>query len=129
MNAIKDLALACGAIAIALLLAVVVYQDYRRHHEPLLTTTHQAVTLVNGEVHYGRIAHLGTDNPVLRDAFSVRTEADPQTGQPRQVIVPRVDGATGADHLILPAASILAVEPVQPDSPIGRLIAQRGQAR
>jgi hypothetical protein len=125
----KDLALAASALAIAVLLALAVFQNYQRQHKPQITTPYQRVTLVNGEVHYGRIAHLGTDHPVLRDAFSVRTEPDPQTGQPRQVLVPRRDGATGADHLIMPATSILTVEPVQPDSAIGRLIGQHKPRR
>jgi len=120
----KDLVLALSALAIAALLALVVFQNYQRQHKPQITTTFQRVTLVNGEVHYGRIAHLGTDHPVLRDAFSLRSDPDPQGGPPRQVLVLRRDGATGADHLILPASSILFVEPVQPDSAIGRLIEQ-----
>lgn len=125
----KDFVLATSAIAIAALLAIVVFQNYQRLHKPLLTTTHQRVTLVNGEVYVGRIAHLGTDHPVLRDAFSVRTEQDPQTGQARTTLMPRRDDASGADHLIMPASSILLVEPVQPDSVIGRLIAQQSAKR
>jgi hypothetical protein len=121
----KDLALTASGLAIATLLAVVVLQNHQRQHKPLLTTTYQAVTLSNGEVIYGRIDHLGTDHPVLRDAFRIHVERDPQTGAERQVLAPRRGGETGADHLIMPATSILFVEPVQPESPIGRLIARQ----
>jgi hypothetical protein len=44
-------------------------------------------------------------------------------------MVKRKDRPTGADHLIFPVASIAFVEPVHPDSTIGRLIAQAGLSR
>jgi hypothetical protein len=122
----RDLVIAACGLAIVALLAVIAYQDYRRFHKPLLTTTFQAVTLVNGEVFYGRIDHLGTDHPVLRDAFSIRTEIEPQSQQEKRVIVRRSDSLTGADHLIFPAASIASVEPVKADSAVGKLIKEAG---
>ena len=87
------------------------------------------MTLTNGTVLYGRIDHLGSDHPVLRDVFSVRLEADPQTQKPQHVLVKRKDGVNGADHVIFPVTSILFVEPVQPDSTTGKLIEQAGLAR
>jgi hypothetical protein len=82
--------------------------------------------LVNGDVFYGRIDHLGSDHPVLRDVFMVRTELDPETKQPRYVLLRRKDGISGADHMIFPVTAIAFVEPVLPDSTIGRLIEQAG---
>jgi hypothetical protein len=120
----RDVVLGVLGLAIVVLLAVAVYQDQRRHHKPLLTTAYQAVTLENGNVFYGRIDHLGTDHPVLRDAFTVRTELDGETRQPRYTLVRRKDGVNGADHMIFPAASIAFVEPVAPDSVVGKLIVQ-----
>ena len=122
----RDIFLAMCGLAIVALLAMNVYQNYQRFHQPLLTTTYQAVTLRTGDVLYGRIDRLGSDHPVLRDAFSIRTEIDPPTQRTRRVLVRRKDGPTGADHVIMPAAAIMVVEPVQPDSIIGRLAAQAG---
>ncbi|HVO27043.1 MAG TPA: hypothetical protein VMW56_25815 [Candidatus Margulisiibacteriota bacterium] len=118
----------CVAIglAIVVLLAMIVYQNHRRFHRPLLTTAYQAVVLQSGAVYYGRIAHLGTDHPVLRDVFTVRQERDAETGQPRYVMVQRKDEVNGADHMILTVSAIAFVEPVQPDSPVGRLVEQTG---
>jgi hypothetical protein len=113
-------------LVIAALLAVIVYQNQRRFHTPLITTLYQAVTLANGSVIYGRLDHLGTDYPVLRDAFEVRREIDPQTRQPHYLVVKRSDEANGADHVILPATAIAFIEPVRPDSPVGKLIGQAG---
>jgi hypothetical protein len=87
------------------------------------------VTLTNGSVFYGQIRHLGTDHPVLHDAFSVHEEVDAQAQRSRYVLVKRKDGLTGADHLIFPATAIASIEPVRPDSTIGRLIAQAGLSR
>jgi hypothetical protein len=125
----REAVLAVSALAIVALLTVVVYQNHRRFHKPLITTPYQAVTLVNGTVFYGRIEHLGSDHPVLRDAFSIRREADPQTRQSRDLLIKRKDEATGADHLIFPVAAIAIVEPVRPDSGVGRLIEQAGLPR
>ena len=116
-------------LVIALLLAVFVYQDYRRFHKPQLTTSHHAVTLTNGRTYYGRVFHLETDRPVLRDVLSVQQEIDAATQQPKYLIEKLRDTINGADHMILVDASILHVEPVQPDSAIGKLIAQSSSSR
>ncbi|HZO00977.1 MAG TPA: hypothetical protein VFB93_07235 [Burkholderiales bacterium] len=118
----RDIIIAACGIAVVALLAVLVYQNYQRFHKPLLTTTYQALTLVNGEVFYGRIDHLGTDHPVLRDAFTVRIEQDAQSQKSRYVIARRVDSPTGADHMVFPATAIVSIEPVRPDSEVGRLM-------
>jgi len=120
----RDAAIALCALAIVALLALIVYQNHRRFHWPLITTPYQAVTLTNGEVFYGRIRHLGSDHPVLLDPFSVRRETDAGAQQPRYVLTKRRDAIAGADHLILPATAILFVEPVRPDSTVGKLIEQ-----
>ncbi len=119
----RDAVLAAIGLGIVVLLAAILYQNYRRFHRPLLTTPYQAVVLQNGDVFYGRIDHLGTDHPVLQDVFTIRQEMDPGTGDPRYVVARRKDEERGADHMILPATSIAFIEPVEPDSTIGRLIA------
>lgn len=125
----KQALLIVSALAILMMLAVIAYQNHRRFHRPLLTTPYQAVMLTNGSVFYGRIDHLGSDHPVLRDAFSVRQETNPQTQKPRYVLVKRRDEVTGADHMIFPATSIVFIEPVHADSTIGKLIEQAGFPR
>ena len=120
----RDAALAvCGA-AIVAMLAVSTYQDHRRFHRPLIITPYQAVTMIDGTVFYGRIDHLGSDHPVLREPFRVRHELDAQTQEPRHTLVWRKDEMNGADHIIFPVTSIAFIEPVRPDSTIGRLIEQ-----
>ncbi len=114
------------ALAIVALLAAIVYQNHRRFHKPLITTRYQAVALGNGNVFYGRIDHLGSDHPVLRDVFTIRRELDPGSGQPRYILIKRKDEVNGADHIIIPVTAIAFIEPVLPDSPIGKLIEQAG---
>lgn len=125
----KQALLIASGFAIAAMLAVAVYQNHRRFHRPLITTPYQAVMLVNGMMFYGRIDHLGSDHPVLRNAFSVRHELEPQTQKPRYVLVRRKDELNGADHMIFPVSSIVFIEPVQADSTIGRLIEQASALR
>lgn len=116
-------------VTIAVLLGIIVYQNQRRFHKPLITTPYQRVTLQNGLVYYGRIDHLGTDHPVLRDALSVREDAETGTRERRYVVTKRKDEANGADHMILPAGSIAHIEPVRPDSAIGKAIQQALERR
>jgi hypothetical protein len=114
-------------LVIVAMLAVIVFQNHRRFHRPLLTTPYQAVTLTNGAVLYGRIDHLGSNHPVLRDVLTVRHEPDSPTQ--KYVLVRRKDEVNGADHVIFPVTSIVFIEPVQPDSTIGKLIEQTDFAR
>ena len=125
----RQAVLVVGGCAVVAMLAATVYQDYRRFHRPLLTTPYQAVMLTNGTVFYGRIDHLGSDHPVLRDAFSVRQELDSQTQKQRYVLVRRADGPNGGDHMIFPVTSIVFVEPVRVDSTVGSLIEQAALPR
>ena len=120
----REAVLAVLGLAIVALLAAIVYQNHRRFHRPLITTPYQAVVLENGNVFYGRIDHLGSDHPVLRDVFSIRRELGPGTEQPRYVLVKRKDEIDGADHIIIPVTAIAFVEPVRPDSTVGKLIEQ-----
>ena len=120
----KDLILPGLGLTIVALLAILTYQQHFRFHKPQVTTRYQAITLINGDIYYGRVAHLGTDHPVLRDPFRLRAEMDPQAPQQRQLIAQLRDGPTGADHIIFPATAIVSVEPVQPGSTIGLLIEQ-----
>lgn len=123
----RDVVVIAVSFAILALLTVISYQDHYRFHRPMLTTPYQAVTLTNGAVLYGRLYHLGSDHPVLRDVFTVRH----QPGSPTQqyVLVKRKDEVNGADHVIFPVTSILFVEPVNPDSAIGQLIAAADVSR
>jgi hypothetical protein len=125
----KQTILFLAVLAVVALLGALVHNDYRRFHRPLLTTPYQAVMLANGSVFYGRIDHLGSDHPVLRDAFTVRQELDPQTQKHRYVLVRRTEGPNGADHMIFPVTSIIFVEPVRADSTVGSLIQHAGLLR
>src|SRR5262245_25173011 len=109
--------LAVLGFSIVAILAVVAYQNHRRFHRPLLTARYHAVMLVNGTMLYGRMDHLGSDHPVLRDVFSVRQESDSRTQVQQYVLVNHKDERNGADQMIFPVTSIVFIEPVRPDSP------------
>lgn len=122
----KDLAFMLVGLVMIVLLGANVYLNSRKFHTPLLTTTYQAVTLVSGDVLYGRIDHLGTDYPVLRDSFKIQIDEDKAEGQAmRYSIVDKRRLSNGADHVILPASAILTIEPVASDSAIGKLLAAK----
>jgi hypothetical protein len=121
---VKDIILCVVGLMVVLVLAASVYQSQRRFHKPLLTTPYQAVTLLNGSVVYGRLDHLGTDHPVLRDAVTINRTTDGATGVQSYEAVRLKDGEQGSDHLIFPVSALVMVAPVQPESPFGRLIVE-----
>lgn len=124
-NALKDIAFMIIGVMLVVVIGANVYLSSRLFHKPMLTTTYQAVTLVNGDVLYGRIDHLGTDHPVLRDAFKIQMEGGAEGQAVRYSIVEKKLQLNGADHVIFPASAILSVEPVNPDSAIGKLVTSR----
>jgi hypothetical protein len=125
----RNLIFASIGLVLVALLAANSYQNYRRFHRPLLTTQYQAVTLQDGRVFYGRIDHLGSDYPVLWGAFTLRKKSGADNQEPQYSLVRRQDEINGADHMIFPATAIAYVEPVKPDSIVGRLLALSGAPR
>ena len=115
---------AVSSIAIAGLLAMLVYQNDGMRPPPQLTTPLQAVRLTNGQVFFGRLDELGSRFPILRDVYSVQTRTHPQTKEVTNVLVKRAQDGQGADGMRFNAIHILSIEPVQPGSDVDKMIQQ-----
>jgi len=99
---------------------------YLEIREPPLafTTPYQAVLLANGAVFYGRLEGFGTDRPVLRNAYYILPRTDPETQHTSNILVKRGKESHNPDRMYLNPRQIVFVEPVHPDSEIGKLIEQ-----
>lgn len=97
---------------------------------PDLGTPYQAVVLTNGQVYFGKLDKLGAQYPSLNDVFYIHTQQNPETKQITNSLVKRGREMHGPDRMIINAQHILFIEPVRPDSQLGKLIddAKKAQA-
>jgi hypothetical protein len=113
----------CLAVAVVLLTIEVVAL---KHSEslPKFTSSYQAVLLDDGEVFYGKLSRLGTDYPEMTQVYYVVRTTDPQTKQPKNVLVKRGKEWHGPTETYFNARHIIMIEPVSPDSEVAHLITQ-----
>lgn len=109
-------------VVITGLLGFQTFQYMHAHAVPELTTPYQAVLLSNGQAFFGKLEHLESAHPILRDVFYVRTQVNPDTQQPANTLIKRGQEWHGPEYMILNASQILVIEPVKPDSQVGKLI-------
>ena len=117
------------AIALAALVAVFVYQNWRARAVPDLSTPYHAVALTNGQVYFGKVESLGTDYTVLRDVYYIQSRQNPETKQVANVLVKRGGEWHAPDRMILNKQHVLLIEPVKGDSQVAKLIAEQSKAR
>ena len=116
-----------GAVAlfvIAGLLAALLVVELRDRWRPSLTTPYQAVILTNGQTLFGRLQRAGSAYPVLEDVFYIQNQTNPETKQSSMVLVKRGREWHEPDSTTINAAHILFIEPVKPESRLGKLIAE-----
>jgi len=97
---------------------------------PDLGTQYQAVVLTNGQVYFGKLEKLGAQYPTLNDVYYIHTQQNPDTKQVTNTLVKRGREMHAPDHMIINAQHILFIEPVRPDSQLGKAIedAKKAQA-
>jgi hypothetical protein len=89
---------------------------------PELSTPYHAVVLTNGQVYFGKLDKLGAAYPALNDVYYIQTQQNAETKQIANSLVKRGREMHGPDHMIINAQHILFIEPVRPDSQLGKLI-------
>jgi len=119
---------AFSSLAIACLLAVLVYQNAQQHTRPDLSTPFQAIQMANGQIFLGRLEGAGTAFPSLREAYTFQTRTNPETKQVTNTLVRRSQEANEADAIVLNGSQILTIEPVRPGSNIDKMIQQSRSA-
>ncbi|MGB0722532.1 MAG: hypothetical protein ACPGU7_09060 [Gammaproteobacteria bacterium] len=109
---------------IALLLLLLVVQNFRMPFTWSTPVQYHAVFLSNGQVLFGRLSNFPSDYPVLKDVYFVARHTDPKTGQSRRALAPRSIELHRPDQVVINAEHIISVEPVRPGSPADNLITQ-----
>lgn len=112
-------------LAVLVIAAAIVFAGWMVAHPRAVefATPYQAVQLTNGQVFFGRLDGYGTSNPVLSEVYYVQTNVDPQTKQQNSVLLKRGKEWHGPNRMYINPQQIVIVEPVDPDSRVGVLIA------
>jgi hypothetical protein len=128
MSKLAQRLLILSALAAAIALCLLAWQGGRRNRLPGTATPYQAVALMNGQLFFGRLDAAQGGFIGLRDVFYLQTRQNPQTQAMAQVLVKRGGEAHGPDRMLVNRDQVLLIEPVKPDSQIGRLIAEQDKA-
>jgi hypothetical protein len=102
---------------------------FRHQPSTAMTTPYQAVLLSNGSAYFGRLEGLGTPYPVLKEVYYVQSRPGQDPKQPVNVLVKRGKEWHAPDRMILNAAMIVFVEPVNPGSRVSQLIAEAAASK
>lgn len=114
---------AVALFIIAGLLAVLVVVQLSERQRLHLTTPYQAVILTNGQTLFGRLEKVGSAYPTLVDVFYIQNQVNPETKQVSMSLIKRGKEWHEPDYTTISAAHILFIEPVKPESQLGKLIA------
>lgn len=103
--------------------------QYRVHASDTVqfTTPYQMVVFTNNTAYFGKLEGFGTSHPVLREVYYVVSQMDPQTKQPKNVLVKRGNEWHAPDRMYINPNQILMVEPVGPNSKVAQLIQELRQ--
>ena len=114
-----------GGLALFLTLSLVVLLGLRAWQSSLqpalstLDTPFKAIQLIGGRVLYGKLDRAWTHYPVLHDIYVVQQQQDPRTQQVTSSLA-----RLGQEKMVLNTEHIVLIQTVDPDSPVGKLIAQ-----
>lgn len=89
------------------------------------TSDYQAVFMDNGQVFFGKLEQAGSDFPILRNAYAVRNQVNPETKEVHSELLKRsVAELHNPEYMALNARHIVAIEPVGTNSRVGLLMRQ-----
>jgi hypothetical protein len=78
--------------------------------------------LTNGQTLLGRLENAGSAYPRLVDVFYVQNQVNPETKQVKTNLIKRGKELHEPAYTIINADHILLIEPVKPDSRLGKLV-------
>ena len=129
MSKLTTIVIACLSLAV-IILALGTARGTQRNdlpdqpNLPTFDTPYQAVLLDNGQVYYGKITGLGSNFPQMTDAYYIVRTENPQTKQPKNVLVKRGNELHAPTKTFLDARHIVMIEPVGMTSQVEQLIVQ-----
>ena len=93
-----------------------------------LEASHHAILLNNNQAYFGRLQQRA-DYLILNDVFYVQSRVDDETKKSTHALVKRGSEMHGPTKMILNRNNIQFIEPVSPDSQVGKLIAEAAKTK
>jgi len=85
---------------------------------------YQAIVLVNGQALFGRISGVSDDMLVVRDAYYVRNQVNPDSRELHTSLIRRATEIHGPKQTSISRTQVLFIEPVDPESQVAKLMAK-----
>lgn len=120
------LSLGAGLIFITAMLFV---QACQRESPVNFSTPYQAILLTNGQGYFGKLEQTGSRFSVLTDVFYIQSKTSPDTKEVTSGLVKRGKEWHEPDRMIINSEHILLIEPVKPDSTVGKLIEEANKKK
>ncbi len=114
---------AVGLVTTLAILTLPGCQQYLPWKAANFATPYQAVLLDNGNVYFGKLEGFGRSYPVLTDVYYLQRRVNQETKEVQTAFIKRGNEWHAPDRMILDAQHIVLIEPVRPDSRVGKLIA------
>jgi hypothetical protein len=116
-----------GVLLLAIITILLVLQTLRGANDKIdpatLRTPYQAVLLSNGLVYFGKVDNANSHFLTLTDVYYIQTRATGgQDKTPPSVLVKRGKEWHAPDRMTINLQDIVFIEPVAPDSTVGKLI-------
>lgn len=112
-------------LVIAIALFMIAFQTKKHSQAPNLSSSYQAIALMNGQLFFGKVDGLGNDYVVLQDVFYIQARQKPGTTEVANVLIKRGKEAHAPDRMIISRQQIVLIEPVTEGSSIAKLIAEQ----
>jgi hypothetical protein len=84
-------------------------------------TEYQGVFLATGQTYFGK-AKMGPDYITLEDVFYIRSQVNQETKETSNILIKRGKELHGPDMMYINKDHVVLIEPVSPDSEVGKLI-------
>lgn len=111
-----------GGMFAIVFIGLFLIQGCGRDSNPKFQTEYQAVVLMNGQYFFGKAEFWGKEYVRLKNVFYLYPHIDQKTNQRMNTLVKKGSEFHGADEMYINTEHIIAIEPVSPESPLGKLI-------
>ncbi len=108
--------------AIFLLVFLLVFQNIKVEERLELKNEYYLVILDNGLAYYGKISHIHTPFPILKDIYYVQSNVDSKSNNVSNTLLKRGKEWHRPDQMIINKEHIVFFEPVDPKSRVYDLI-------
>jgi len=92
---------------------------------PKFQSEYQAILLTTGQVFFGKVEFLGEEYVQVKNVFYIRSLVNQQTKEVSNTLIKKGNELHGADRMFINTRHIIMMEPVSPESQLGKKIKEQ----